>query len=91
MAARPHPALTISRDVAAAIDESRPVVALESTLITHGLPYPTNVETAVAMEDAIRVDGRYTEQRAAIEEPLQDFEAVRVANFVWITDHYISE
>ena len=34
-----------------------PVVALESTLITHGFPYPANVETALAMEAAIREEG----------------------------------
>ena len=57
MALRPHPALTISRDVAAALADGRPVVALESTLITHGLPYPSNVETALAMQDAVRDSG----------------------------------
>ena len=44
-------------DVAAALGEKRPVVALESTLITHGLPYPANLETAVAMEAAVREAG----------------------------------
>ena len=48
------PWLTINDEVKAALDEGRPVVALESTLITHGLPYPTNVETALAMETAVR-------------------------------------
>jgi pseudouridine-5'-phosphate glycosidase len=43
--------------VEAAIEESRPVVALESTLITHGLAYPANVETALAMEAAVRDAG----------------------------------
>jgi pseudouridine-5'-phosphate glycosidase len=57
MAPGPHPALTLSRDVAAALAGGRPVVALESTLITHGLPFPTNVETALAMEHAIRESG----------------------------------
>jgi pseudouridine-5'-phosphate glycosidase len=57
MAVDPHPELTLSRDVAAALAEGRPVVALESTLITHGLPYPINVETALAMEDAVRAGG----------------------------------
>ena len=46
--------LCLHPEVAAALDEGRPVVALESTLITHGLPYPANVETALAMEQAIR-------------------------------------
>ncbi len=46
--------LTLSPLVEAALKERQAVVALESTLITHGLPYPANVETALAMEDAIR-------------------------------------
>ena len=46
--------LTINDEVTAALNSGRPVVALESTLITHGLPYPTNVETALAMEAAVR-------------------------------------
>jgi pseudouridylate synthase len=40
-----------------ALAERRPVVALESTLITHGLPYPQNVQTALAMEAAVREAG----------------------------------
>ncbi|UCG22634.1 MAG: pseudouridine-5'-phosphate glycosidase [Chloroflexota bacterium] len=44
-------------EVKAALEASRPVVALESTVITHGLPYPENVETALAMEAAVRQGG----------------------------------
>lgn len=44
-------------DVREALESGAAVVALESTLITHGLPYPTNVETALAMENAIRSAG----------------------------------
>ncbi|MAS34685.1 MAG: pseudouridine-5-phosphate glycosidase [Anaerolineaceae bacterium] len=46
--------LRISSEVAAALEANQPVVALESTVITHGLAYPGNVETALAMEAAIR-------------------------------------
>jgi len=46
--------LYYSYEVATAIKNGKPVVALESTVITHGLPYPQNKETALAMEDAIR-------------------------------------
>ena len=46
--------LTINEDVKTALNCGKPIVALESTLITHGLPYPTNVETALAMEAAVR-------------------------------------
>jgi pseudouridylate synthase len=49
-----NPEIHLSVEVAEALKESRPVVALESTLITHGLPYPSNVETALAMEEAVR-------------------------------------
>ena len=37
--------------------EGRPVVALESTVITHGLPYPQNVETALSVERVVRENG----------------------------------
>lgn len=47
----------LSEEVKAALANNQPVVALESTLITHGLPYPTNVETALAMEAAVRESG----------------------------------
>jgi pseudouridine-5'-phosphate glycosidase len=43
--------------VSAALDEGRPVVALESTLISHGLPYPQNLEVARALEDEVRAGG----------------------------------
>ncbi|MFQ5421243.1 MAG: pseudouridine-5'-phosphate glycosidase [Anaerolineae bacterium] len=44
-------------DVAAALAAQRPVVAMESTLITHGLPYPENLEVAHGMETAVRHEG----------------------------------
>ncbi|MEY2877626.1 MAG: hypothetical protein RLZZ15_6, partial [Verrucomicrobiota bacterium] len=50
-------AISLSPEVAAALAARRPVVALESTLITHGLPFPANVETALAMEAAVRAGG----------------------------------
>jgi pseudouridine-5'-phosphate glycosidase len=46
--------LVFHLEVKAALTEGRPVVALESTLITHGLAYPTNLEVARAMEAAVR-------------------------------------
>ena len=46
--------LKVNSEVKAALQDKGPVVALESTLITHGLPYPLNVETALSMEDAVR-------------------------------------
>jgi pseudouridine-5'-phosphate glycosidase len=44
-------------EVAAALRQGRPVVALESTLIAHGLPWPTNLETARAAEEAVCAEG----------------------------------
>ena len=49
--------LDVNPEVAAALDEGQPVVALESTIIAHGMPYPKNVETALAVEDVIRGNG----------------------------------
>lgn len=49
--------LAFAPEVRAALAAGGPVVALESTLITHGFPYPANVETALAMEHAIRDEG----------------------------------
>ena len=49
--------LAIAPEVADALRAGRAVVALESTLISHGLPYPQNVEVASASEDAVREAG----------------------------------
>lgn len=49
--------ITLSEEVAAALADGRPVVALESTIITHGMPYPQNVETARLVEADIRSEG----------------------------------
>ena len=46
--------LVVAPEVATALAEGRPVVALESTLISHGLPYPQNLEVATASEAAVR-------------------------------------
>ena len=49
--------LDVNPEVAAAIAEGKPVVALESTIISHGMPYPPNVETALNVERIIRENG----------------------------------
>jgi pseudouridine-5'-phosphate glycosidase len=49
--------LTFSPEVAAARAEGRAIVALESTIITHGMPFPQNVETARAVEAEVRTHG----------------------------------
>ena len=49
--------LDVAPEVAQALAENRPVVALESTIISHGMPYPQNVETALNVEKIIRDNG----------------------------------
>ena len=49
--------LDITPEVQQALAEGRPVVALESTIISHGMPYPQNVETALNVEKIIRENG----------------------------------
>ena len=49
--------LSFTPEVRRALDNGRPVVALESTIIAHGMPYPQNVETARAVEDIVRDGG----------------------------------
>lgn len=49
--------LEIHPEVEMAIKEGRPVVALESTIISHGMPYPRNVETALNVEQIVRDNG----------------------------------
>ena len=52
-----HPLLTVTDEVAAALADGTPVVALESTIISHGMPYPQNVAMAVEVEGIIRESG----------------------------------
>ena len=49
--------LDVNPEVAAAVAAGKPVVALESTIISHGMPYPQNVETALRVEQVIRENG----------------------------------
>ncbi|MBC8131140.1 MAG: pseudouridine-5'-phosphate glycosidase [Rhizobiaceae bacterium] len=52
-----HSALVASRAVADALADGRPVVALESTIITHGMPYPQNLQTALRVEAIVSAAG----------------------------------
>ncbi len=52
-----HPALQLSPEITAAMAQGSPIVALESTIIAHGMPYPQNVETAREVEALIRREG----------------------------------
>lgn len=67
----PSNLLTISADVQLAIDSRQPIVALESTVIAHGLPRPTNLETARAVESAVREAGCTPATIAIIEGQLR--------------------
>jgi pseudouridylate synthase len=49
--------MKINPEVAKALKEGKPVVALESTIISHGMPYPKNVETALLVEKTVRDNG----------------------------------
>lgn len=52
-----NPFLSIADSVRDALNSGRPVVALESTIISHGMPYPQNVETALMVETTVRENG----------------------------------
>src|SRR5687768_8575810 len=60
--------LIVAPEIAAALAEGRPVVALESTLISHGLPYPVNLEVATASEAAVRETGGAVPATVAIRD-----------------------
>jgi pseudouridine-5'-phosphate glycosidase len=62
-----HSTREIQSEVQSALDANSPVVALESALIAHGLPYPRNLETAQALEQAVRENGALPATIAIIE------------------------
>ncbi len=49
--------MNFNQEVAHALKKNQPIVALESTVIAHGLPYPQNIETALRLEDIVRENG----------------------------------
>jgi len=57
--------------VADSLEAGRPVVALESTIISHGMPYPRNVETALQVEDDVRAAGAVPATVAVIDGAIQ--------------------
>ena len=75
--------MKVSSEVAAAKESARPLVALESTLISHGLPFPDNVEVAKAAENAVRENGAAPATMAVIDNVahigLEDAEMQRLA------------
>lgn len=62
-----NPHLDLAPEIRDALNNDQPIVALESTLITHGLPYPLSVETALAMERAVREGGAIPATIAILE------------------------
>lgn len=67
----PHPLLDLQPEVADALAAGRPVVALESTIISHGMPWPQNAETAKAVEAEVRAQGAVPATIAVIGGRLQ--------------------
>ena len=62
---------SFSSEVTKARAEGTPVVALESTIITHGMPYPQNIETARRVEDAVRAEGAVPATIAIMDHRVQ--------------------
>ncbi len=52
-----NPHLEFTSEIRDALEQKKPVVALESTVISHGLPYPYNLETGLALESEVRASG----------------------------------
>ena len=67
----PNPFLDIHPEVAEALSAGRPVVALESTIISHGMPYPQNVATALRVEAEVRAHGAVPATVAIVDGRLQ--------------------
>lgn len=63
--------ISISPEVQNALDNNLPIVALESTIICHGMPYPQNVETALAAENVVRENGAVPATIAVIKGVLK--------------------
>lgn len=59
--------IRLTDEVRAALAEGRPVVALESTIISHGMPWPQNAEIALRVEDAVRAEGAVPATIAVID------------------------
>ena len=66
-----HSFLSIHEEVAEALYSKKPLVALESTIIAHGMPYPQNVETALQVEKVIRENGAIPATIACINGKIQ--------------------
>ena len=85
----PYPLPTLSHEVRDALSIRRPLVALESTVITHGLPWPQNLELARRMEGAVRAGGAVPATIAIVEGEVKvglsdaELEQLAQAQGVW--------
>ncbi len=81
--------LNIKLEVAEALAANKPVVALESTIIAHGMPYPRNVQTAIEVEDIVRENGAIPATIALLDGKLcvglnnEQLEFLGTAKEVW--------
>ncbi len=74
--------MKINPEVKKALQEGKPVVALESTIISHGMPYPKNVETAMLVEKTIREHGAIPATMGIIEgEPIVGMSREEIEEF----------
>lgn len=65
------PVLNFSDEVKAALANNMPIVALESTIISHGMPYPQNYETAIQVESVVRENGATPATIAILDGQIQ--------------------
>ena len=63
--------LRVSEEVRHALSTGLPVVALESTIVAHGMPYPKNLETAMGVEAIVREGGAIPATVAVVDGTLQ--------------------
>jgi pseudouridine-5'-phosphate glycosidase len=66
-----HAFLNINKEVSTALKNGDPIVALESTIISHGMPWPQNMETALSVEDEVRKSGAVPATIAILDGKLQ--------------------
>ncbi|KAG0034003.1 hypothetical protein BGZ81_006515 [Podila clonocystis] len=67
----PSPVLNFSDEVKDALKNNKPIVALESTIISHGMPYPQNYETAIQVESVVRENGATPATIAILDGQIQ--------------------
>lgn len=77
-----NPYLSLTPEVRAAIEDRRAVVALESTIIAHGMPYPQNVETALRVEKTVRATGAVPATCAIVDGKLKA--GLTVSELEWL-------